>query len=76
MGGGPGTLDGTINQLKNELAVGRVDLPAAILVNIRDYDASRNLVSVGDQMFPSLTDEKLDIVDGQHRVEALKLRVG
>lgn len=60
-----------INQLKNELAADRVDLPTAILVNVRDYDEARNLVTVGDHLFLSLREEEIFIVDGQHRVESL-----
>ena len=46
-------------------------MPTALLVNIRDFDKNRNLVEIGDQIFLSLRDEKIYVVDGQHRIEAL-----
>ena len=60
-----------VNQLVRELDAGDVDLPTALLVNIRDFDKNRNLVEIGDQIFLSLRDERIYVVDGQHRIEAL-----
>lgn len=60
-----------ISQLKNELAQGRVDLPTAVLLSLRDFTKGKNIVERGGQMFLVLTDEVLYVVDGQHRVESL-----
>jgi len=61
-----------VNRLMSELARGQVDLPTSVLFNIRDFTDDEHLSQVGDQLFLSLRDAKLWIVDGQHRVEALK----
>lgn len=60
-----------INQLKTDLASNRVDLPTAVLLSLREFKKSRNLVERNGQLFLVLTDESLYVVDGQHRVEAL-----
>jgi DGQHR domain-containing protein len=60
-----------INQLVREMTEKRVDLPTAILVNIRDIDASEKLRSSGDALELVLASEPIYIVDGQHRVLAL-----
>jgi DGQHR domain-containing protein len=60
-----------INQLKGELEANRVDLPTAILANIRKFDPIRNFATVGQHHVLNLFDEELYIVDGQHRVESL-----
>lgn len=60
-----------INQLKNELTSSRVDLPTAVLLSLRDYRQSRNLVERNGQLVLRLDGELLYVVDGQHRVEAL-----
>lgn len=61
-----------VNQLASALEKGRVDLPTAVLLNLRAFDASRHLKNaVGGTMFVPDGDP-LYVVDGQHRVEALK----
>lgn len=62
-----------VNRLMKDLRTRRVDLPTSVLVNLRDYDASRNLVSSidGGVKLVLNDDDRLHIVDGQHRVEAL-----
>ena len=61
-----------VNSLKRDLDSCRVDLPTAILLNLRDYNAERNLVrSNSHAELILLNGNKLHIVDGQHRVEAL-----
>ncbi len=61
-----------INSLKRELQAKRVDLPTAILLNLRDYDPLRhvpNQVPVTQLVLSS--GDRLFVVDGQHRVESL-----
>ena len=60
-----------VNRLVKELRANKVDLPTSILVNIRDFSADRNLLAKDGQLFLQLTNEKLHVVDGQHRVAAL-----
>lgn len=60
-----------VNRLVKELREDRVDLPTSILVNLRNFDADRNLVSRDGQLYLLLGEEKLHVVDGQHRVAAL-----
>jgi len=61
-----------VNRLASELAAGRVDLPTALLMNMRDFDASKHLVRRNGSLFLRVGDAPLYMVDGQHRVEALK----
>jgi DGQHR domain-containing protein len=60
-----------VNRLVKELRSDQVDLPTSILANIRDFDPDRNLFVVDNQFYLRLTDEKLHVVDGQHRIAAL-----
>ena len=63
-----------VNNLSGNLRDGRVDLPTAILLNLRDFDATEHL-STTDGGFAKLrlrVGDTLHVVDGQHRVEALK----
>ncbi len=62
-----------VNRLARDLRLGRVDLPTALLLNLRAYDPSVNLVDDGQgRKMLHLTDEALWEVDGQHRCEGLK----
>ena len=62
-----------INQLVREMAERRVDLPTALLVNVRDVDASEILLANGEnELALALDVEPIYVVDGQHRVLALK----
>lgn len=62
-----------VNKLVAELKAGRVDLPTAILLNIRNFDRMVNLTESGGRKYLKLgPEEQLYVVDGQHRVEALK----
>jgi len=61
-----------IKQLAREMTEKRVDLPTAILVNIREGSTERNLVETEDGLVLLLGDERLYVVDGQHRVLALE----
>jgi len=61
-----------VNKLAADLRSGRVDLPTAVLLNIRDFDPSSRLGEDGDGMVLfSVDDQVLYVVDGQHRIEAL-----
>jgi DGQHR domain-containing protein len=61
-----------INQLKRDLTEGRVDLPTAILINIREFDSKQLISGEGRSACLSLESKRLFIVDGQHRVLALR----
>jgi len=61
-----------VNRLVSELKSGRVDLPTAVLLNVRDYDAGTNLVRRDGRKYLHLSDDQsYFVVDGQHRIEAL-----
>jgi DGQHR domain-containing protein len=61
-----------VNRLVSELKSGRVDLPTAVLLNVRDYDAGTNLVRRDGRKYLHLSDDQsFFVVDGQHRIEAL-----
>ena len=62
-----------VNELGRDLIAGRVDLPTAILLNLRDYSRDRNLhFDENGQTSLCLGGEKLWAVDGQHRCAGLK----
>ena len=62
-----------VNMLARELMGRKVDLPTALLLNLRDYDESVHLVRTSDgATFLKLADDYLWEVDGQHRCESLK----
>lgn len=61
-----------VNRIVNDLRDKKIDLPTAILLNLRTYNEATNLVHRGNTDFLDLQGEPLFIVDGQHRVEALK----
>lgn len=59
-----------VNKLAADLRTGRVDLPTAVLLNVRDNASAVIEESEGITMFrPNGHD--LYVVDGQHRIEAL-----
>jgi DGQHR domain-containing protein len=60
-----------VNRLMKELQARRVDLPTAVLLNLRTYDKPTHLLNRDGQLFFCLNDEDLFVVDGQHRIEAL-----
>jgi DGQHR domain-containing protein len=61
-----------VNRLMKDLRARRVDLPTSILVNLREYDPLANIIESADGPRLRLsTNDKLRVVDGQHRVEAL-----
>lgn len=61
-----------INSLKRELQTKRVDLPTAILLNLRNFDQFKHISNGGSVTELILDNEdRLFVVDGQHRVESL-----
>ena len=61
-----------VNRLVKELRNREVDLPTAVLLNLRKYRPTEHLYQRGNQQFFSPGEELLFVVDGQHRIEALK----
>lgn len=61
-----------VRKLANELKDERVDLPTAILLNIRDFDESRHLRRDSGQTVLAIgATDRFFVVDGQHRFKAL-----
>jgi DGQHR domain-containing protein len=60
-----------VNRLIRDLSENRVDLPTAVLLNLRTYKPGIHLVPRDGREFFCPSAEKLYVVDGQHRVEAL-----
>lgn len=63
-----------VNKLARDLHHGRVDLPTAILLSIRNSALYPSLDSSGRYILslPSDDSRPIYVVDGQHRIEALK----
>ena len=61
-----------VNLLARDLRRQRVDLPTALLLNLRTYDPSVNIKYQDGAAYLCLTDERLWEVDGQHRCQGLK----
>lgn len=60
-----------VNRLIKDLSDRRVDLPTAVLLNLRTYKPDVHLVERDGKQYFCPDDEKLHVVDGQHRIEAL-----
>lgn len=60
-----------VNKLMKDLRSRRVDIPTSVLVNLRTFDRARNLEQNGTAKLVLEDGDRLHIVDGQHRVEAL-----
>ena len=65
-----------VNKLVTDLQKGRVDLPTAILLNLRDTSVDTLLIqgNNGETFMPEPSDQRCGpfyVVDGQHRVVAL-----
>lgn len=61
-----------VNRLVADLMGGRVDLPTAVLLNLRAFNRAVHLIDHGDdRMTLRLDGESLHVVDGQHRIGAL-----
>jgi DGQHR domain-containing protein len=68
-----------VNELATDLRKGRVDLPTSILLNVRNRDARKalhdgvlDLRVVAGAAPKAAADAKFYVVDGQHRILALK----
>jgi len=62
-----------VNKLVRDLKDGRVDIPTSILVNLRDFDEAVHIFEVqGSRQLVIQPTDRLYVVDGQHRVEALR----
>ena len=62
-----------VNRLAVDLRAGLVDLPTALLLNLRGYQKGSHLVEEEDgRLYLHLNGSKLFVVDGQHRAEALR----
>jgi DGQHR domain-containing protein len=60
-----------VNKLVSDLQSNRVDLPTAVLLNLRDFDPSVHLIEEANQHFFVPGSSPLYVVDGQHRLAAL-----
>lgn len=60
-----------VNKLVADLRTGRVDLPTAVLLNVRDFRPEQLVHMDGAVMQLRLNDTQFFVVDGQHRIEAL-----
>ncbi len=61
-----------VNRLVRDLRERRVDIPTSILLNLREFDRASHIVSEGDHRYLALKPgDRLYVVDGQHRAEAL-----
>lgn len=60
-----------VNQLVKDLKTGHVDIPTAILLNLREFNAKKHLQEEGEALWLRLNGSKLHVVDGQHRVAAV-----
>ena len=61
-----------VNSLARDLKQQKVDLPTALLLNLREYDRSINIAHRDGMTFLNLSDEFLWEVDGQHRCQGLE----
>ena len=62
-----------VNRLVKELRRSEVDLPTAVLLNLRAYKPEDHLIELPeDRLLFCPGEEALYVVDGQHRIEALK----
>lgn len=61
-----------VRQLASEIKKGRVDLPTSLLFNARDFNPKHNFIYEGNQLILK-SDGPFYVVDGQHRIEALRL---
>jgi DGQHR domain-containing protein len=61
-----------VSRLMKELQAKRVDLPTAVLLNLRQFDETTQLELTPSGAHLCLRDSPLYVVDGQHRIEALR----
>lgn len=60
-----------VNKLVTQLSLNRVDLPTAVLLNMRDFDPQKHLSEENGGTHLLLNGDPLYVVDGQHRIVAL-----
>ena len=60
-----------VQQIADDLRTNRADVSTTILLNLRDFDPARNLLERDGALYLILDRERLEVVDGQHRVLAL-----
>ena len=60
-----------VNKLMEDLKNHRVDLPTAVLLNLRNFDPETHLVDTEHGPVFAPHGAELYVVDGQHRIEAL-----
>ena len=61
-----------VNSLRKDLADKKVDLPTAILLNLRHFNQAQHLkIENGTTELTLSSSDRLHVVDGQHRVESL-----
>lgn len=60
-----------VNKLMDDLKNHRVDLPTAVLLNLRSYDPAKHLIQTEHGPVFAPSGAELYVVDGQHRIEAL-----
>ena len=60
-----------VNSLVKELKAQRVDLPTAILLNLREFNVEQHTPDGGISILVLNEKDYLFVVDGQHRVESL-----
>lgn len=60
-----------VNRLVKDLRDSRVDLPTAVLLNLRNFKPHIHLIERDGVKYFRPNSEKLNVVDGQHRIEAL-----
>jgi DGQHR domain-containing protein len=61
-----------INRLVTDLENKRVDMPTAVLLNLRTYEKEHQLVKKNGAVLFCPNSSTLSVVDGQHRILALK----
>jgi DGQHR domain-containing protein len=61
-----------VKKLADALRENRVDLPTAVLLNLRDYKEANHIHRNNGSVAFTPLNAKLYVVDGQHRLEALK----
>ncbi len=60
-----------VNKLMEDLKNHRVDLPTAVLLNLREFDHDKHLTEIEHGYLFAPQGAELYVVDGQHRIEAL-----
>ena len=60
-----------VNKLVEDLKGNRVDLPTAVLLNLRDYESEAHLIEDDGRLYFAPNGTALFVVDGQHRIAAL-----